>query len=94
MNTNSPAELRTKLQSDLINAGYLLSEDGTHRLDNVGDGIYHTVSIEGLRHPVLVARANFASSRFVRTFNINSETSLKRAITELGKAVKPSYMDH
>ena len=94
MTTNSPAELRTKLQSDLVNSGYLLSEDGTHRLDNVGDGIYHTVSIEGMSHPVLVARANFASSRFVRTFNITSETSLQRALAELGKTVQPSYMSH
>lgn len=94
MNTYSSAELRDKLRSDLANAGYRLSDDGTHRLDNVGDGVYHTVSIEGLRHPVLVARAKFASSRFVRTFNIISESSLQRAITELGKAVKPSYMSH
>lgn len=94
MNTHSLAELRIKLQSDLVNAGYLLSEDGTHRLDNVGDGIYHTVSIEGMQRVVLVARANFASSRFVSTFNINSEASLQRALAELGKTVQPSYMSH
>jgi hypothetical protein len=94
MNIHSPAELRTKLRSDLANAGYLLSEDGTHRLDNEGDGIYHTVSIEGMSHLVLVARANFASSRFVQTFNISNEKSLQRALTELGKTVKPSYMSH
>lgn len=94
MNTYSPAELRDKLRSDLANAGYRLSEDGTHRLDNVGDGVYHTVTIEGASHPVVVARANFATCRFVRTFNIHNETYLQRALTELAKTVKPSYLSN
>jgi hypothetical protein len=91
MNTT---ELRHKLLSGLANAGYLLSEDGTHRLSHTNDGTYHTASIEGRHHPVLVARAKYASSHFVRTFNIISETSLQRALTELGRKVKPSYMGH
>jgi hypothetical protein len=94
MNTFSSTELRTKLRSELVNAGYLLSEDGAHHLDNIVDGKYHTVSIEGIRNPVLVAQAKFASSRFVRTFNISNETSLRRALDELSKTVTPSYMGH
>lgn len=92
MNTFTPAELRDKLRSELVKSGYILCEDGAHRSSTIVDGRYHTASIEGSSHPVLVARAKFASTRFVRTFNIISETSLQRALTELGKTVQPSYM--
>lgn len=92
MTTFSPAELRDKLRSELVNSGYLLCEDGVHRSATTVDGRYHTANIEGASHPVLVARANYASTRFVRTFNIISETSLQRALAELGKIVQPSYM--
>jgi fatty acid/phospholipid biosynthesis enzyme len=94
MNDLSAAELRAKLQSGLTDAGYLLTDDGTHRLPNITDGKYHTASIEGLSHPVLVAHANYATSRFVRTFNVISETALRRALAELSKEIKPSYMAH
>lgn len=94
MNTLASTELRNKLRSGLADAGYLLSEDGTLHLDSVVDGKYHTVSIEGISHPILVAQAQYDTSRFVRTFNIISETSLQRAFAELSREVKPSYMDH
>lgn len=94
MTTFSPAELRDKLRAGLIDAGYLLSEDGTHLSESIVDGRYHSATIEGTSHPVMVARANFSTCRFVRTFNIRNETALERALAELGKTVKPSYLNN
>lgn len=94
MTTFSPAELRDKLRAGLTDAGYILSEDGTHRSDATIDGKYHSATIEGTSHPVMVARANFATCRFVRTFNIRNENALERALVELGKTVKPSYLSN